>query len=527
MLQSIQDILNTVAGYLWGWPMLIALVGTGLWLTLLLRGLQFRMLIPALYRALGPQHAEGAGTISNRAALMTALAATVGTGNIAGVATAVALGGPGAMFWMWVSGLVGMALKFSETLLGVHYRIKTADGSYRGGPMYYLAQGAKAPWLGMLFALFLGFAALSIGGMVQSNSIADAVGDSFGLNATAVGAVITCLAAVIMFGGLKSIARVADALVPLMIVLYAAAGTLILAVNASAVPELFRAIFTEAFTGTAAVGGFAGSSLLLAMRYGLARGVFANESGLGSAPIVAATAKTKHPTEQALISMTQTFIDTFFVCTFTGLVILVTGAWKSPDVASAGASLTNLAFNSGLGNLAVAGVQVGGAIVALSLTLFAFTTILGWGYYGQQGAVYLLGNRAATPYLLFFLLCTFFGAAVLDLAASVREGVLFIWTIADITTALMMIPNLYALCVLSPQVRRLTNDFLRHTRTGRALEHNAFFADAAATFRAPAKDAAPAAKNAAQSTARVHAAKAAPGKHPSRPKHKKNHKKRR
>lgn len=488
MLHDIQTLLNTIAGYLWGWPMLIALVGTGLWLTLLLRGLQFKMLIPALYRALGPQHSDGAGTISNRAALMTALAATVGTGNIAGVATAIAMGGPGAMFWMWVSGLVGMALKFAETLLGVHYRVKAADGSYRGGPMYYLTQGAKAPWLGMMFAFFLGFAALSIGGMVQSNSIADAMGDSFGLNPTAVGAVVTGLAAIIMFGGLKIIARVADALVPLMIVLYAGAGTLVLAVNAGAVPELFRAIFTEAFTGTAAVGGFAGSTLMLTMRYGLARGVFANESGLGSAPIVAATAKTKHPTEQALISMTQTFIDTFFVCTFTGLVILVTGAWKSADVASAGASLTNLAFNSGLGNIAVAGVQVGSSIVALSLLLFAFTTILGWGFYGQQGAVYLLGSKAARPYLVFFLLCTFFGAAVLDLAANVREGVTFIWTIADIATGLMMIPNLYALCVLSPQVKKLTNDFLRHTRTGQALEHNAFFADfAEKVAKVPAK----------------------------------------
>lgn len=479
-LSQLHDFLEMIAGYLWGWPMLILLVATGGWLTFLLKGLQFRMLVPAMVSAFssGSSTGAGEGMISNRQALMTALAATVGTGNIAGVATAIALGGPGAMFWMWMSGLLGMAIKYSETLLGVHYRVKAADGSYRGGPMYYLTTGAKAPWLGLAFALFLAFAALSIGGMVQSNSIADALGSGFGLNPTLVGAVVTLAAAAIILGGLTRIAQVADLLVPSMIVIYAGAGILVLLVNAEALPGLFRAIFTEAFTGTAAVGGFAGSTVLMAMRFGLARGVFANESGLGSAPIVAATARTKHPTEQALISMTQTFIDTFFVCTFTGMVILVSGAWQAEGLASAGASLTNLAFNSGLGGVELLGYQVGSSIVALSLLLFAFTTILGWGFYGQQGAVYLFGPKVATPYMVFFLLCTFFGAAVLDIAASVKEGVLFIWTIADIATGLMMLPNLYGLWLLSGTIRRLTTDYLRHHKHGVALAHAPFFHEA-------------------------------------------------
>jgi AGCS family alanine or glycine:cation symporter len=483
-LTAIQDYLNIFATYLWGWPMLILLLGTGVWLTFLLRGLQFRMLGPALVEALGAQggRVRGPGMISNRAALLTALAATVGTGNIAGVATAIALGGPGAMFWMWVSGLFGMALKYAETLLGVHYRVQTTDADgrtvYRGGPMYYLSAGAKVPWLGTLFAVFLAFAAISIGGMVQNNSIADALKSGFGLNPTEVGLVVTLASAAVMFGGLKRIARAADVLVPVMILLYAAAGTLVIIANAAVLPGVLHDIFTQAFTGSAAAGGFAGSTLLLTMRYGLARGVFANESGVGSAPIVAATAQTRHPTEQALISMTQTFIDTFFVCTFTGMVILVTGAWQSKEMVSAGASLTNLAFDTGLGHALVLGYPVGSSVVALSLLLFAFTTILGWGYYGQQGAVYLFGPKVARPYLWLFLLCTFLGAAVLDVAESVKQGVLFAWAVADIAVGLMMLPNLYALCVLGSQVKRLTFDYLAHVYQGKPLAHKAFYYEA-------------------------------------------------
>ncbi len=475
MFHTIHNALNTLSGLLWGWPMLILLLGTGIWLTVLLKGLQFTLLIPAMKDALWPNKpSTGEGTISNRSALMTALAATVGTGNIAGVATAIVIGGPGAVFWMWCSGLFGMALKYSETLLGTHYRVKTATGAFQGGPMYYLMYGARQPVLGAMYALFLAFAAFSIGGMVQSNSVADAMKSSFNISPTLTGLVMTLAAAAILFGGLKSIARMADRVVPFMILLYAVTGTLILMANWAYVPQMFASIFQSAFTGTAATGGFAGASVMMAMRYGLARGVFANESGLGSAAIVAATAQTKHPTEQALISMTQTFIDTFFVCTFTALVILVTGAWTSSDAASGGASLTQLAFTTGLGGLTVMGFHLGSAIVAICLMLFAFTTVLGWGYYGQQGAIFLFGQKIATPYMVAFLGMTFFGAAVLDLADTVKQGVHFIWTIADITTGLMMIPNLLAMWLLSGKIRNLTNDYLHNHRHDKPLEHAAF-----------------------------------------------------
>ena len=484
-LLALSHTLKLIADTLWGWPLIGLLVVTGLWLTVYLHGLTLWRLPRALWDVLGPQRHDALahGMISNRSAMLTALAATVGTGNIAGVATAIAIGGPGAMFWMWVSGLLGMALKFSETLLGVHYRVRERDGTYRGGPMHYLTHGANMPWLGMLFAIALTFAAISIGGMVQSNSIADAMASGFGISPSLTGALVVAMAAAILFGGLKRIARAADVLVPFMIALFAGSGLLILALNAAYVPALFATIFRDAFQGTAAAGGFAGATLMMAMRYGLARGVFANESGLGSAPIVAATAKTRHPAEQAFISMTQTFIDTFFVCTFTGLVILITGAWQAEGLASAGASLTAFAFNSGLGNLALASMPVGSMIVAICLLLFAFTTILGWGYYGQQGAVYVLGQRAATPYLVVFLVATFAGAGVLDWAASIRDGVTLIWTLADITVACMLVPNLLGLLILSPKVKALSMDYLRHLKTGERLAHAPFYFEAAAAPR--------------------------------------------
>lgn len=481
MFDSFTAFMNIAAGYLWGWPMLVLLVSTGVWLTVHLKGMQFWMLWPALKKAFGVEGrmSNGPGTISNRAALMTALAATVGTGNIAGVATAVSLGGPGAIFWMWMSGLLGLAMKYGETMLGVHYRVKTADGEYRGGPMYYLRDGVKSPLLGGVYALFLALTTFAIGGAVQSNSIADAVKGTFGWSPSLVGVVIVAIAAAIMLGGLKRIAQAADRLVPTMIAIYLATGGLIILTNLPYVPGIFADIFTYAFTPHAAVGGATGSAVMLAMRYGLARGVFSNESGLGSAAVVAAAAQTKHPVEQALVSMTQTFIDTIIVCTFTGLVILLTGAWIAPEAQSAGASLTALAFDSGLGNLMVLGHGLGSVIVAVCVALFAFTTILGWGYYGQQGAVYLMGPKVARLYLVLFLIATFCGAAVLDWAGSVREGVLVVWTVADVLVGLMMIPNLVALWVLTPQIKALTFDYLAHTGKGKALVHAPFYNAAA------------------------------------------------
>ncbi|MBI1308450.1 MAG: amino acid carrier protein [Proteobacteria bacterium] len=469
-VDQLHDKLEVFAGYLWGWPMLVLLVATGVWFTFVLKGLQFRLLFPALYDAFGPDggKSRGEGTISNRAALLTALAATVGTGNIAGVATAIAMGGPGAVFWMWLSGLLGMAVKFSEVLLGLHYRVREADGTYRGGPMYYLKQGVGSPFLAGVFATFLAFATLSIGGMIQNNSIADALNATFGWNATLVGGVVAIAAAVIMFGGLKSIANTANVLVPVMIIAYTVAAVMILLANASYVPEVFGMIFHDAFSGSAAAGGFAGVAMASAVRFGLSRGVFSNESGQGSAPIVAATAKTRHPAEQALISMTQTFIDTIVVCTMTALVILVSGAWQSGAAQSAGASLTTLAFNTGLGQLSFYGVGVGAAIVSVSILMFAFTTILGWGFYGQQAAVYLLGPKVAKPYLAVFLVFTFLGAYLIDYS-SAGAAVRLLWVSADITVGLTMLPNLYALWMLSGKIRALTEDYLSAIKTGRAF----------------------------------------------------------
>jgi len=469
--------LQPLSDVVWGWPTILLLLLTGIYLMLLLGGQPLWQLPGALWQLVGPRHhdALATGEISNRAALWTALAATVGTGNIAGVATAITLGGPGAVFWMWVSGLIGIALKFTETTLGVHYRVQAADGRIRGGPMYYLTHGAKLPALGMIYALALAFAAFSIGGMVQSNSMADVMATSFGFSPLLLGGAIALAAALIMFGGLSRIAETANLLVPFMIGLFGLTGSLILCLNANLVPAMLSQIFTEAWSGSAASGGFAGATLMLAMRYGLARGVFANESGLGSAAVVAATARTRHPVEQGYIAMTQTFIDTFLVCTFTALVILITGVWNLPGLASGGASLSAFSFDSGLGFLSIGGYGVGSMVVAFTLFLFAFTTIIGWGYYGQQGAVYVFGPKIATPYLVVFLALTFGGAAILECAPSIRQGVALIWLTADVTVGLMLIPNLIALLMLGPKVRTLLRDWQRHQRTGLPLQHPAFF----------------------------------------------------
>ncbi|MCA3244488.1 MAG: sodium:alanine symporter family protein, partial [Alphaproteobacteria bacterium] len=372
-LQPLSDIV-------WGWPTIALLLLTGTYLMLLLGGHPLRRLPEALWQLVGPRHhdALAKGEISNRAALWTALAATVGTGNIAGVATAIALGGPGAVFWMWVSGVLGLALKFAETTLGVHYRVQAADGRIRGGPMYYLTHGARLPSLGMLYAVALAFAAFSIGGMVQSNSMADVMATSFGVSPLLVGILITAAAGAIMLGGLTRIADAASLLVPFMIGLFVLVGSLILVMNASYLPGVFTLIFDSAFSPASASGGFAGAAVAAAMRYGLARGIFSNESGLGSAAVVAAPARTRHPVEQGLIAMTQTFIDTLVVCTFTALVILVSGAWQMGGLASGGAALSAAGFDAGLGFLSVGGYGLGSVVVAVRLFLFAFTTILGW-----------------------------------------------------------------------------------------------------------------------------------------------------
>ena len=439
--------LDKVSAFVWGPYCLIPLLLlTGLYLTVVLRGLQFRQLGPALHQALIVRTEHGArGDISHFAALMTAMAATVGTGNIVGVATAIALGGPGALFWMWVTGLVGMATKYSEALLSVKYRITNERGEQAGGPMYYLSEGIR--WkplgrtLGWLFALFTACAAFGIGNMVQSNSVADAIGGAFGVPAWVSGAVIALGVAAVTLGGIRSIGGFTSLFVPAMIVVYMGACTIVLLFNFTAIPAAFALVFSDAFTGSSAAGGFLGATIAQAMRYGVARGIFSNESGLGSAGIAAASAQTREPVRQALVSMTQTFIDTLVVCTFTGIAIIASGAWSS---GANGAALTQLAFGSAMPG------PLGPAVVAICLALFAFSTIVGWSHYGSRGIEYILGVRAILPYRILFVIAAFAGSVyTLD----------FVWLLSDVMNGLMALPNLVGLLLLSGVVAVETRSY--------------------------------------------------------------------
>ena len=433
-METLDAIVSKINAFAWGPPMLILLVGTGFWLSINLRGLQFTKLGHALYLALVKRKEDGdePGDITHFQALMTALAATVGTGNIAGVATAIAIGGPGALFWMWFTGLVGMATKYAEAILAVKYREVDANGEMCGGPMYYISKGLNLPWLGAVFALFASFAAFGIGNMVQANSVADAVEATFHIPFWVTGVVLMVLSAIVILGGIKSIAKVTSLLVPVMIVFYVISALYIIFSNIAEVPAALMFIVKQAFNPTAAVGGFAGATIMMAIRFGVARGVFSNESGLGSAPIAAAAAQTKHPTTQALVSMTQTFIDTIVVCTMTGLVLILTGAWSNGQT---GAELTTTAFSMGMPG--------GGYIVTIGIILFAYSTILGWCYYGEKSIEYLFGVKSVMPYRVVFVLFIGVGAvAKLSL----------VWNISDTLNGLMAVPNLIGLIMLTPVV---------------------------------------------------------------------------
>jgi AGCS family alanine or glycine:cation symporter len=441
------DILNQISDIVWGPPILILLVGTGLYLTIRLKGLQFTKLIYA-HKLIFTKDEKSEGDISHFQALTTALAATIGTGNIAGVATAIFLGGPGAVFWMWMTGLVGMATKYAEAILAVKYRVVDKKGEMAGGPMYYIEKGLGWKWLGVLFAVFGAIAAFGIGNMVQSNSVAAAVEANFNISPYITGAVLIVLTAMVILGGIKSIGRVTSYLVPFMAAFYTLGGLIVIFINFSAVPEALGSIFSAAFTGTAAAGGAVGA----AIRYGVARGVFSNEAGLGSAPIAAAAAKTDYPGRQALVSMTQTFIDTIVVCTITALAILTSGVVGMTNAAGdplRGAALTTAAFNEGLPGL-------GGIIVAVGIIFFAYSTILGWCYYGEKCMEYLFGEKSVPFYRYVFVLAVFVGAVVeLDL----------VWTFADVMNGLMAVPNLIGLLGLSGVVVAETNRFLEAAKT--------------------------------------------------------------
>ena len=442
-MESFLPMLNAVDSFLWGVPLITLLVGTGILLTIRLSLIQVVHLPRALALILRAKN-HGEGDISSFKALCVALAATIGTGNIVGVATAVKVGGPGAIFWMWMAAFFGMATKYAEGLLAVKYRTTDERGEIAGGPMYYIRHGMGEKYrpLATFFAAATVLVAFfGIGTFPQVNAIVDSVELSFGVPRIATDLVLTALIAAITIGGLRSIAHVSARIIPFMAVLYIVICAGIIFMHLSEIPAAIALILDSAFTGTAAAGGFAGSTVMMAMKNGIARGVFSNESGLGSAPIAAAAAKTKEPAEQGLISMTGTFIDTIIICSMTGLVLVLTGAWHGD---AAGAAMTGAAFTSLYGS-------VGGALLTVSLVLFAFTTILGWNYYGERAVLYLGGARAILPYRLIFIVLIACGT-FLKLEA--------IWVLADIVNGLMAIPNLIALIALSGIVVRETRTYL-------------------------------------------------------------------
>lgn len=434
-MQTIEALIATLSGWVWGPPMLTLLVGTGLYLTVLLKGLQFRAL-PLAFRLIFHKDHGHTGDISHFAALMTALAATVGIGNIVGVATAITLGGPGAVFWMWMTGLVGMVTKYSEAVLAVKYREKGEHGM-RGGPMYYLAKGAGLPWLGWLFALFTALATFGIGNMTQANATAKIFEATFHVEPWVTGVVLMVLTALVILGGIRSIGRFTSFLVPFMIVGYVGSALVVLALNAAEIPHAFGLIFGHAFSPAAATGGFAGATIAAAMRFGIARGVFSNESGLGSAPIAAAAARTHDPVKQALVSMTQTFIDTLVVCTMTALVILSADSWT---LGVGAGQLTSASFGETLGG-------AGEVIVALATALFAYSTLIGWNYYGEKAVEYLFGPRSIRPYRIIFIATVIVGAMM---------NLEFVWNFSDLMNGMMAIPNLIGLLLLSKVIKAET-----------------------------------------------------------------------
>ena len=437
-MASIEQLLGTVSGFLWGWPLIVLLLGTHVFLTFRL-GFPQRHLLTAIRISLRREK-EGAGDVSQFGALTTALAATIGTGNIVGVSTAIAAGGPGAVLWMWLTGVFGVATKYSEALLSVKFRVRDADGTMSGGPMYVLERGLNAKWLGVLFAAFTAVAAFGIGNTVQANSIAVLAKEAFGVSPWVSGGLMTVLTAVVILGGIRSIARVCELLVPFMAGFYVLGCLYLLALHSGTLPDTFRLIVTSAFNGQAALGGFLGAGMKEAIRFGVARGLFSNESGLGSAPIVAAAAMTKNPVRQALVSSTGTFWDTVVVCAMTGLVVVNSGDWHE---GLAGGALTKTAFSHI--------PHVGPLVLTVGLLTFVFSTILGWSYYGEKAAEYLFGPRVILPYRLLWV------AAVLVGSVATLPVV---WSFADIANGLMAIPNLVSLLALNGVLVAETRKYL-------------------------------------------------------------------
>ena len=451
---SLHDTLSAISSFIWGAPLLILISCVGIYLTFALRGIQITQLVRAFIYMFKPEKGEGqSGDISAFAALSTALAATIGTGNIVGVATAIYQGGPGALFWMWLIAVFGMATKYAEGVLAIKYRGKDRAGYIAGGPMYYIEMGMdkKWRWLAKMFAFFGVMVALvGIGTFPQVNGITESISMTFHLPIPLISIVLTLVVAAIILGGVKRISKIAMVVVPFMAVAYVVIGITILALNAEKIPSAISLIVQAAFDPQAALGGAFGFTMMKAIQLGVARGIFSNEAGLGSAPIAAAAAQTKEPVRQGLISMTGTFLDTIIVCSVTGLVIVITGAWQGT---AKGVELTNIAFNQGLGS------QLGGSIVSIGLVFFAFTTILGWCYYGERCLVYLTGGRTKGIKfyrMLFILLIAF--APFLQLET--------IWAIADIVNGLMAFPNLIALVALRKVIIGETRDYFQRLKKG-------------------------------------------------------------
>jgi len=449
MIAMLLDVLNEIDGVVWGAPLLLLLGGTGILLTLRL-GLIQVIRLPLALKLIFKSQNQGSGDVNSFHALCLALAATVGTGNIVGVATAIKAGGPGALFWMWLAAFFGMATKYAEGLLAVKYRVKDDNGQIAGGPMYYIENGMGRKYrpLAILFAFSGMLAALfGIGSFPQINAIVSSVELSFGTPVLVTSLILAALVAAITLGGIHSISQAASKLVPFMAVFYIVICAAVLLLNASAVPAAIATVVESAFNGTAAAGGFLGATVMMAVRNGVARGIFSNESGLGSAPIVAAAAKTNWPAEQGLISMTGTFIDTIIICTMTGLTIVISGVWTGT---TEGAAMTAAVFSGAYG-------EIGSTLLTLCLILFAFTTILGWNYYGERCCFYLFGINSITPYRWFFILIVASGAFL-----KLEE----IWILADIFNGVMAFPNLVALVALSGVIVSETKRYLQYRKEG-------------------------------------------------------------
>ncbi len=443
-METLMNINSVVNNFVWGPPILVLIVGVGLFLSVKTGFFSITKLGYTLKNTLLKMFSKeqrGEGEVTAFQAVATALAATVGTGNVAGVATAIALGGPGAIFWMWLAAILGMTTKFAEVVLAVNFREKTEDGRFVGGPMYYIENGLGKSWkwLAVLFAFFGALASFGIGNMTQANSVALAVEGSFKIPPLATGIVLAVLTGLVIIGGIKRIGAITEKLVPFMAAIYILGGLFILLSNVAAIPGAFAIIFKEAFTGTAAVGGFAGATMARAIRYGIARGVFTNEAGLGSAPIAHAAATTDHPVRQGLWGIFEVFADTIVICSITALAIITTGAWETGE---SGAVLTTLAFNTA--------IPGGGIIVTIGLVLFAYSTILGWAYYGERCLEYLAGTKPILAYRLIWVVFIVIGAV---------GGLEFIWSLADTLNGLMAIPNLIGVLFLSGTVFKLTKEF--------------------------------------------------------------------